>query len=77
MLCPLHNHPAQHVRPQVVRQAPTGDFDPDLLKPVAFTPPPPRSAAEVARLKSDLSCLRRERDTTQRAIDHLLQQLAA
>jgi hypothetical protein len=77
MLCPLHNHPARHVRPQVDSQPPTGEFDPDLLKPVAFAPPPPRSAAEVARLKSDLSCLRRERDTTQRAIDHLLQQLAA
>jgi hypothetical protein len=76
MLCPLHNHPAQHVRPQVDRQAPTRDYDPDLLKPVAFAPPPCRPAAEVARLKSELSCLRRERDTTQCAIDHLLQQLA-
>jgi hypothetical protein len=53
-------------------------FDRKLTKPVhvASTPPPPRPAAEVARLRSELSCLRRERDTTQRAIDHLLQQLA-
>jgi hypothetical protein len=77
MHCPFHDHPAQHVRPQVVptllASVPTGDFDPDLLKPVA----PPRSAAEVARLKSDLSCLHRELATTQRAIDHLTTQLAA
>jgi hypothetical protein len=77
MLCPLHHHPAQHVRPQVDRQAPTGDYDPDLLKPVAFAPPPCRSAAEVARLKSELGCLHRELATTQRAIDHLTTQLAA
>jgi hypothetical protein len=73
MHCPFHNHPARHARPQVIRQAPAGDFDPDLLKPVA----PPRSAAEVARLKSELTCLHRELATTQRAIDHLNTQLAA
>jgi hypothetical protein len=81
MLCPLHLHPAQYVRPQVDRQPPTptphGDFDPDLLKPVAFCPPPPRSAAEVARLKSERNCLHRELATIQRAIDHLDDQLAA
>jgi hypothetical protein len=77
MLCPLHLNPAQHVRPRVDRQAPTGDFDPDLLKPVAFAPPPPRSAAEVARLKSERTCLERELATTQRAIDHIDDQLAA
>jgi hypothetical protein len=75
MFCPLHHHPAQHVRPQVVRQAPTGDFDPDLLKPVAFAPPPPRSAAEVAQLTSELGSLRRELATTQRGITHLENQL--
>jgi hypothetical protein len=77
MLCPLHHHPAQHVRPQVVRQTPTGDFDPDLLKPVVFQAPPPRSAAEVARLKSERTCLERELATTQRAIDHIDDQLSA
>jgi hypothetical protein len=77
MLCPLHNHPARHVRPQVDSQPPTGEFDPDLLKPVAFAPPPPMSEAERSRLKSELISLKRERDTTQEAIDILLEKLAA
>jgi hypothetical protein len=82
MLCPFHHHPAQHVRPQVHRTpppapAPSADFDLNLLKPVAFQAPPPRSAAEVARLKSERGCLERELAATQRAIDHLNDQLAA
>jgi hypothetical protein len=82
MLCPFHHHPAQHVRPQVARTqspalVPSGDFDPDLLKPVAFQAPPPMSASARARLKSERGCLERELAATQRAIDHLDTQLAA
>ena len=51
------------------------EFDPGLLKPVAFQPPP-MSDAERARLNSELGCLHRERDATQRGIDYLLQKLA-
>jgi hypothetical protein len=82
MHCPFHHHPAQHVRPQGVRTqplapAPSGDFDPNLLKPVAFQPPPPMSASTRAQLKSERGCLERELAATQRAIDHLNDQLAA
>jgi hypothetical protein len=78
MLCPFH----QHVRPQVARTqlptpAPSGDFDPNLLKPVTSQAPPPRSAAEVARLKSGVGSLHRKLATTQRAIDQLTTQLTA
>ncbi len=66
MCCPLH--PIQ----------PHAEFDPNLTKPVRFTAPPAGlHPAERQRLENERTCLIRERDTIQRAIEHIADQLLA
>jgi hypothetical protein len=80
MLTPFHQHPGQHVRPQFPptqppTTTPSGDFDPDLLKPVAFQPAPLVPAIERQQLEAELGCLRREAAQIQKAIDYRQHQL--
>ena len=70
-------HPERQAQAvQAVRRA-SNEFDPQLLKPVCLAPLPPISAAERARLTSELGCLKRELCATRRGIAALTKQLAA
>jgi hypothetical protein len=77
----LESQPVRYIQHQAATEQAisraTSEFDPKLFKPVAIAPPPPMSEAERARLHSELLCLKRERDTTQEAIDFILEKLAA
>lgn len=70
-------HNQQRNAHNLAHYAANPDFDPALLKPVAIHPMPPMSAVERQQLESELGCLVRERDATQRGIDHILEKLAA
>jgi hypothetical protein len=79
MLRPIHSprHTQHQTATEHAISRATSEFDPKLFKPVAIAPPPPMSEAERGRLHSELLCLKRERDTTQEAIDIILEKLAA